>query len=256
VSNLPCPRVPRLSIGALACVAALLLASCERHDANGAAQVSNTVIPERFVPPQDVFERDARAIVGISYPPGLERYPTLAKLLVAHAQARRAALESALRKTPRPAAPFELALRFGVAADAPRMFVVTADEEFYAGGASSRPDRSVFLWLPAENRLMSPEEMIPSPAAWSRLHEDIRQLRRAESASLDTPAAGRAMQHLFVPRFNSGGRIAGLRFRTDDGDDVEVPGSALKPLVAPAYAAWFEDAPALAADSSPATAAP
>ena len=185
--------VSRSSLAAFACAATLLLSSCDRFDAPPPdATATAAPTPEPFVAPQDVFERDARAIVGISYPPGLERYPALAKLLVAHAQARRAALEAALEKTPRPAVPFELTLRFSTAADASRMFAVTADEELYTGGAASRPDRTVFLWLPAENRLLSPEEMIPNPAAWSRLHQDIRQLQRSESASIATPATERA----------------------------------------------------------------
>jgi len=247
--------VSRLSVAAFVCLAVVHLASCDRVDAPPKdATGTTTPAPEPFVAPQDVFERDAHAIVGISYPPGLERYPALAKLLVAHAQARRAALAAALETTPRPTVPFELTLRFSTVADAARMFVVTADEELYTGGAASRPDRTVFLWLPAENRLLSPEEMIPNPAAWARLHDDIRQLQRNESASLAAPAAQRAMQRVFVPRFNSSGRIAGLRFRTDAGDEVEVAGSELRSLVAPAYASWFEDAPIAAGETPAATA--
>ena len=237
------PFRPRLPVALLACATAFVLASCERHDVPTTATTARPAATGAFVAPQDVFEHDARAMVGISYPTGLDRYPALAKLLVAHVQERRAALDAALEKTPRPAVPFELTLRFSTVADAPRMFVVTGDEEFYTGGATSRPIHTVFLWLPAENRLLSPEEMIPNPASWSQLHENIRTLERGESASLVAPPAGRAMQHVFVPRFNSAGRIAGLRFRDDNGDEVEVPGDVLKPLVAPAYAAWFEGAP-------------
>jgi len=238
--------VPRITPAVLACATAFVLASCGRNDAPAAATaaVKAPAASAPFVAPTDVFERDARAIVGISYPPGLERYPALAKVLVAHAQSRRAALDAALGQTPRPAVPFELTLRFTTVADTPRMFAVTADEELYTGGAGSRPGRAVFLWLPAENRLLAPDEMVPNPAAWSRLHEEIGQLQREESASLTAPATDRAMQHVFVPRFNSGGQIAGVRFRTESGDEVEVPGDVLKPLVAPAYAAWFADAPA------------
>ncbi|MET3930689.1 hypothetical protein ABIE51_002576 [Lysobacter sp. OAE881] len=251
----PSSAASRFSIAVLACCAAFALASCGRRDAPVAtATTPDAPNAETFAAPQDVFERDARAIVGISYPTGLDRYPALAKLLVAHAAARRAALDAALERTPRPSMPFELTLRFSTAADAPRMFAVVADEELYTGGANSRPGREVFLWSPAENRLLSPEEMIPNPAAWARLHEQIRHLALEESASLSAPAAERAMQHVFVPRFNSSGRIAGLRFRTDDGGEVEVPGSELKPLVAPAYSGWFEDAPAVAAGSPVATA--
>ncbi|MDR0181557.1 hypothetical protein [Lysobacter arvi] len=245
----------RLSIAVLGCVVALALASCDREAAPATAPVAKPAQPAPFVAPQDVFERDARAIVGISYPPGLERYPALAKLLVAHAQARRAVLDGALAKAPSNAAPFELTLRFSTAADAPRMFAVVADEELYTGGATSRPSRTVFLWLPAQNRLLTPDEMIPDPAAWSRLHADIRKLQRQESASLSAPDAEGAMQRVFVPRFNSAGRIAGLRFPTDGGGEVEVAGSDLKSLVAPAYAAWFEDAP-MSADAAPAPSAP
>ena len=236
---------PHLSIAVFACATALALASCGRHDAPVANTQPGAPSPTHdvFVAPQDVFEHDARAMVGISYPTGLDRYPALAKLLVAHVQERRAALDAALEKTPRPAVPFELTLRFSTVADAPRMFVVTGDEELYTGGATSRPTHTVFLWLPADNRLLSPEEMIPNPASWSQLHENIRTLERGESASLAAPPAERAMQHVFVPRFNSAGRIAGLRFRNDNGDEIEVPGDVLKPLVAPAYAAWFEGAP-------------
>jgi len=240
---------PRLSIALLACATAFVLASCDRRDAPEAATAAPSAMPaapELVAAPKDVFEHDARAMVGISYPTGLERYPALAKVLVAHVEERRAALAAALEKTPRPAVPYELTLRFSTVADAPRMFAVTGDEEFYTGGATSRPAHTVFLWLPAENRLLSPDEMIPNPASWSRLHEDIRKLQLGESASLTAPVTERAMQHVFVPRFNSAGRIAGLRFRTDEGDEVEVPGDVLKPLVAPGYAAWFEDAPAVA----------
>jgi hypothetical protein len=247
----------RPSFVALACAATFVLASCDRVEPPTPAQSTAeapVAAPETFIAPQDVFEHDARAMVGISYPPGLDRYPALAKLLVAHAQARRAALDAALVQTPHPATPFELTLRFGTAADTPRMFAVTADEELYTGGKSSRPGRAVFLWLPAENRLLAPDEMIPNPVAWSRLHQEIEHLQREESASLAVPASERAMQHAFVPRFNSGGRIAGLRFRTDDGNEVEVPGDVLKPLVAPAYSAWFEDAPAIAGTTPVATA--
>ena len=248
--------MPCLSIATLACAGAFLLASCERHHAPAASgAVGDTPAPsERFVAPYDVFERDARAMVGITYPTGLDRYPALAKLLIAHAHARRTALEAALAQTPHPAIPFELILRFSTAADSPRLFAVTAEEELYTGGNSSKPRRDVFLWLPAQNRLLAPDEMIPDPAAWSRLHERIEHMQREESASLTAPASERGMQHVFVPRFNSAGRIAGLRFRADNGDEVEVPGDMLKPLAAPAYAAWFEGAPEVAGDTPAVTA--
>lgn len=235
----------------LACAGAFLLASCERQGPPTApATVADTpAAAAPFIAPQDVFEHDARAIVGISYPTGLDRYPALAKLLVAHAQARRAALDAALARTPHPATAFELTLRFGTAADSPRIFAVTLDEELYTGGGSSKPSREVFLWLPARNRLLAPDEMIPNSAAWAQLHAQIERMEREESASLTAPASGRAMRHVFVPRLNSAGRIAGLRFRVDDGDEVEVPGEVIKPLVAPAYAAWFEGAPAAAGDT-------
>ena len=241
----------RLRFATLACAAVFLLVSCERHGAPMApAAIANApAAAEPFVAPQDVFEHDARAIVGITYPTGLDRYPALAKLLVAHARARRAALEAALVQTPHPAIPFELTLRFSTAADSPRIFAVTTDEELYTGGSTSRSAREVFLWLPAQNRLLPPDEMIPDPAAWSRLHARIDRMQREESASLTAPASQRGMQHIFVPRLDSAGRIAGLRFRADNGDEIEVPGEALKPLVAPAYAAWFEGAPVTAGDT-------
>lgn len=244
------PRIapPQFSIPVLACVVAFALASCmDRASPSGEsiASAARAAKVQPFVAPQDVFERTAHSIVGITYPPNLERFPALAKLLVEHANARRTALAASLRGTPKPPVPYELTLRFNTVADAPRMFAVSADEELYTGGLTSRPAHTVFLWLPAENRLVSPDEMIPNPAAWARLHDYITQREREEAATLaasDT-APRRAMRHSFSPRFNSNGRIAGLRFQTDDGDDVEVPGALLKPLVAPAYADWFDDTP-------------
>ncbi len=237
---------PQFSVPLLACVLAFALASCldnaTTHDvADGASKVSKV---QPFVAPQDVFERTAHSIVGISYPPGLERFPALAELVVEHAAARRSALTAALQRKPAPPVPYELILRFTTLADAPRMFAVSADEDMFTGGLTSRAGHAIFLWLPEENRLLSPDEMIPNPAAWSTVHEYILDREREESASLTAakgPASARGLQHVFSPRFNSAGRIAGLRFQTGDGDEIEVPGAVLKPLVAPAYAAWFDD---------------
>ena len=250
----------QFSISLLACVLALGLASCmdkaATHDVADDASEASKAPP--FVAPQDVFERTGHSIVGISYPPGLERFPALSRLLTEHAAARRSALNAALQSTPAPPVPYELILRFTILADAPRMFAVAADEDMFTGGPTSRAGHAVFLWLPVENRLLSPDEMIPNPAAWSTVHEYILDREREESASLaaaNAPADARGLPHAFSPRFNSAGRIAGLRFRARNGDEIEVPGAFLKPLVAPAYATWFEDtapaAPGRAVIASP-----
>ncbi|MBU8978043.1 hypothetical protein JI752_017985 [Lysobacter sp. MMG2] len=257
-------RAPlHFSFPLLACILTAMLASCVKDGAEDKqANATASQAQPAFVAPQDVFERSAVSIVGISYPPGLERYPDLARLLVTHADARRAVLDNALKRNPQPAVPYELTLRFSTVADAPRMFAVAVDEEMYDGGMTSQPAHATFLWLPAEQRLMPPDEMIPNPAAWARLHEYIIDREREESAMLGgvaqaqapAPAPTRAMQHVFNPRFNSAGRIAGLRFRVADGDEVEVPGALLKPLVAPTYADWFDDTPPAPAVAATATA--
>ena len=93
----------RFSAVALACTVILALASCDHRDppASAAKDVGGAVAaPEPFVAPRDVFEHDARAIVGITYPPGLERYPALAKLLLAHSDAPRAPFASARATAP------------------------------------------------------------------------------------------------------------------------------------------------------------
>ncbi len=226
----------------LACLASLALSSCDKGPTPPAHQTHAAVaVPAQ---PVDVFERSNLAIVGISYPPGLARYPGLAKLLVRHADSRRAVLGRTLARMPDPAAPLELTLHFVTMADSPHIFAVCAEEELYLGGPTSLPASRTFLWLPGAQRLVSPDEIIPDPATWARIHAYVRQRRLEESAALAAePEPTRAMRHDFSPRMNSAGRIVGLRFRASDGTDVEVPASMLRPLVAPSYAAWFDDTP-------------
>lgn len=232
---------PRL-LPVVACLATLVLSSCAREPAP---------VPPRphapaadVAPPADVFERDAHKIVGISYPPNLARYPGLARRLVAHAGARRAVLAAALARHPDPSTPLELTLRFVTVADTPEIFAVSAEEELYLGGPTSRPGSTTFLWLPGAQRLLMPDEIIPDPGTWARIHDYMRKRQQEESATLSSGVEPtRGMRHDFSPRVNSAGRIVGLRFRTEDGTEVEVPASMLKPLVAPAFAAWFDDTP-------------
>lgn len=231
---------------ALAGPFAMMLASCsDRTPSPAPTHAVATLAPTQ---PADQFERDAHSMVGISYPPGLARYPALAQRLVDHARARRALIARALAQTPDPPAPLELSLHFATVADTPELYAVSAEEELYLGGSSSRPASTTFLWLPSAQRMLSPDELIPDPAAWAMIHAYVRQRRQDESAAVrvdDTPT--RSMRHDFAPRMNSAGRIAGLRFRTEDGSEVEVPAAMLKPRVSPAYAAWFEGAAAPAA---------
>lgn len=191
--------------------------------------------------PADVFERDAHSLIGISYPPGLARYPDLARRLVEHANARRAIVIRALARTPRPPVPLELTLHFAVVADTPRLYAVSAQEELYLGGTSSQPGSTTFLWLPSAQRLLSPDEVIPDPTTWAQMHVFIRKRQQEESTAPVDEVPARAMRHDFAPRINSAGRIAGLRFRTANGDEVEVPAAMLKGRIAPAYASWFDD---------------
>ncbi|HEY0505358.1 MAG TPA: hypothetical protein VGD42_17890 [Lysobacter sp.] len=231
---------PRARLALTAPLAAFALSSCERAPAPVVAAPSHALaaVPAQ---PDDLFERTAHAIVGITYPPGLARYPGLVQRLVAHANARRAALNARLARTPAPPVPLELSLRFVIVADTPRLFAVSAEEELYLGGSTSRPGSTTFLWLPSEQRLLSPDEIITDPATWAQVHDYVRA--RRQEARMDEAGPTRAMRHDFAPRVNSAGRIVGLRFRTEDGMEVEVPAAMLKPRVAAEYAAWFDDAP-------------
>src|SRR5690606_37752914 len=80
----------------------LFMAACDRQAVPVAGDADMQAAPQAQPAPapvvlEDVIERDPRYIVGISYSPVAKRYPGLAALLKAYADAARAELDTALQ---------------------------------------------------------------------------------------------------------------------------------------------------------------
>lgn len=247
--------------------------------AAGAAQapgVPAAAAPQTVVL-EDVVETDPRYIIGITWPDGVDRYPALAAELKAYADGARADVMQAVEALePGASAMYDLALEFKVVADTPEVFAVAADGGTYTGGAHGTPLIARFVWLPREERLLTPNALVPDPDAWQEISAYVReQLHAALSQRVDADelepgerarvmrSAGRMIDEgtapepdnfaQFEPVPGSGGRFAGLRFvfppyqvgpYSDGVQSVEVPAAVLLPHVAPAYRALFSDATA------------
>ena len=222
---------------------------------------------------KDVVETDPRYIIGITYPPAVNKYPALAAELKAYADAARGELMEALEGVGADAGPvmYDLALEFTVVADTPQIFAVAADGSSYTGGAHGAPLIGRFVWLPAQNRRLLAAELIPDPRAWrdvsvfvrEQLHAGLSQ--RVDADELDPVERDRVMRSAakmidqgsapdaenfseFEPVIDSAGRVIALRFvfppyqvgpYSDGVQTVEVPASVLLPHVAADYRALF-----------------
>ena len=262
------------------------LAGCRRdaptQDASAAAggaqapEVSAEAAPQPVVL-EDVVETDPRYIIGITWPDGADRYPALAAELKAYADSARAEVMQAVEALePGASAMYDLALEFKVLADTPEVFAVAADGGTYTGGAHGTPLIARFVWLPREERLLTPDALVPDPDSWREISAYVREQlhaalsQRVDADELDPGERARVMRSAgrmidegtapepdnfaqFEPVTGSGGRFAGLRFvfppyqvgpYSDGVQSVEVPAAVLLPHVAPAYRPLFSDATA------------
>jgi len=224
-------------------------------------------------PLKDVIEHDPRYVVGISYPPGLERYPGLADAVRQYGDAARAELMQAVEGlgNDKPSAPYELSLAFQQVLDTPAVVAVAADGGRYTGGAHGEPLVARFVWLPGRNELLTAQKLIPDPAGWgtvgqyvaARLHDAAQQravadklappdveavLKSADKMIGEGTAADPANFEQFVPILDGAGKIAALRFvfppyqvgpYSDGTQSADVPAEVLRPLVAPEYTGLF-----------------
>jgi hypothetical protein len=271
---------------AASCIPAL--GGCRREPdvANGQARQAPTVdsapaaalpAPVEEAPPggplQDVIEHTPSYVVGISYPPGVERYPGLAQAVAQYAQAARAELMNAVEGlgNDKPTAPYELSLAFETVVDTPSVVAVAADGSRYTGGAHGEPLVARFVWLPQQQAPLTADKLIPSPQGWTavgqyvaaRLHEAAAQ--RSEADKLPPEDAAELLKNAdkmiadgtngqasnfdqFVPVMDGAGKISALRFvfapyqvgpYSDGTQTVDVPAAVLLPLVAPTYADLF-----------------
>ncbi|TZF87695.1 DUF3298 and DUF4163 domain-containing protein [Cognatilysobacter lacus] len=274
----PLPPVHRrallLAAPALAC---LLIAAChDRADAPLPARASATRAANPATPParpKDELETTASHVIGISYPPGLERYPALATEAQRYAsQARQQLLDAAKQRPPSAQdGPYELSLEFKLDHESPEMVVLAVDGSAYTGGAHGTPLIQRWVWLPPQNRRLTVADLFPQPASWQRIAGEVRaQLRSELELRLDadnaTPAERAAATKsaapmieggtepdpgdfaVFEPVLDGGGKITALRFvfppyqmgsYADGMRTVELPAARLVQDVAPAYRPLF-----------------
>ena len=266
---------------ALLFAAVLALAACKREadvPAAGAPADTGTAVetapaPAAVAELKDVIETQDSYIVGISYPPGIDKYPGLAQAVSAYADAARAELMQAVAGfgNDKPSAPYELSLSFEKVVETPQVVAVAADGSRYTGGAHGEPLVERFVWLPAQARLLTANELVPKVEGWVVIGNYIReQLHTGVSvrADADEMPPGERQQFVrtadkmidagtepdvenysrFQPIVDAQGLITGLKFvfppyqvgpYADGTQTVDVPAAVLLPHVAPEYAGLF-----------------
>ena len=260
----------------------LLLVACREQAPVPAPPVGGPSAPpgDGTAPPADapklvdVIETDPRYVIGITYPPGIERYPGLATAIGRYADGARAEVMSAVQAAgsdAAPSSPYDLSLNFTILVDSPRIVAVAADGASYTGGAHGNPLVARFVWLPERRAMLDAQALMPGTTGWEavsryvreQLHSslsqriDAEELGAAERAEVlrtaarmidagSEPDAGDFAQ--FEPLIGPGGALRGLRFvfppyqvgpYSDGLQTVEVPAAVLLPHVAPGYRDLF-----------------
>ncbi len=274
----------RMAWTALAVAAALALAGCKREEpaavpapAAAPAQSEASAAPEpaQTTPPElkDIVEHSPSYVVGITFPPSINRYPGLAEAANHYAQSARSELMEAVDGlgNDRPRAPYELSLQFEMLLERPDLVALSADGSRYTGGAHGEPLVARWVWLPQQQRMLTAETLIPDASHWKQVAGYVAaQLRQAVQTRVDAeqvppedqdeqvrsaskmiaegtePQPGNFSQ--FQPLVDAAGKITALRFvfppyqvgpYADGTQTVDVPASVLRELVAPEYAPLF-----------------
>jgi hypothetical protein len=222
---------------------------------------------------KDVIETTDGYIIGISYPPVVNKYPGLAREIAAYTDAARSELMEAVAGfgNDKPTAPYELSLAFEQILDSPQLVAVAADGSRYTGGAHGEPLVARFVWLPAQNKLLTAKELVPRVEGWAAIGGFIReQLHTSVSVRADADemppqerlefvrSADKMIDEgtepdvdnfdAFQPIVDAQGKITALRFvfppyqvgpYADGTQTVDVPASVLLPHLAPEYAGLF-----------------
>lgn len=243
--------------------------------ASQAASRDTAAAPTQEPAPQlaDVIEHSPKALIGISYAPGLDRYPGLARELLAYASQARGDLQEALDGlgNDTPSMPYELSLAFETLLETQDLVVVRAEGSRYTGGAHGQPLVARFVWLPGSGQMLTAQRLVPAASGWetisgyvvdqlrervatrlsaedmepSQLQESLRSATRmiAEGAG---PEAENFSQ--FEPVTDAAGHITALRFvfppyqvgpYADGTQTADVPAAVLLPVVASEYAGLF-----------------
>ncbi|WP_368563968.1 DUF4163 domain-containing protein [Pseudoxanthomonas sp. UTMC 1351] len=262
----------------------LVLAGCKREEATPAAttaqpksaepvQVPTVADPAVPVELKDVIETNDRYAIGISYPPNINQYPGLAKVLGDYSSAARAELMEAVEAfgNDKPSAPYELSLSFEQVVETPQLVAVAADGSRYTGGAHGQPLIARFVWLPQQNQLLTAAQLVPQPQNWKPISDYVRlqlltaaearaaaddldpadrvELMKTSTRMIDEGTQANAENFSeFVPVLNAEGKIAALRFvfppyqvgpYADGTQTVDVPAEVLRPHIAPEFAGLF-----------------
>ena len=260
---------------------ALALGACKREADTPAAPAQPDTVPAgtpatgTAAAPElkDVIETNDAYVVGISYPPTLNKYPGLAQAVAAYSDAARAELMQAVAGfgNDKPSAPYELSLSFEQVAETPELVAVAADGSRYTGGAHGEPLVARFVWLPLQNKLLTANELVPKAEGWAVIGAYIReQLHTSVSVRADADELPPEERLQFVrsadkmidegteldvdnfsqfqPIVGADGKITALRFvfppyqvgpYADGTQTVDVPAMILLPHVAPEYAGLF-----------------
>lgn len=274
-----------LRTGALAlAVGLVLLAGCKREADTTVAPATDatTAQPDTTAPQaaveaplelRDVIENTPQAVVGISYPQDVNRFPGLAKALSDYATAARAELQQAVDGlgNDKPTMPYELSLSFEKVLETPQLVVISADGSRYTGGAHGEPLVARFVWLPETQSMLTADKLIADTKGWGVVSDYIadqlkervatrlssedmdpgqlqESLRSASRMIADGTGASAENFSQFQPMTDPNGLITAVRFvfppyqvgpYSDGTQTVDVPAAVLAPHVAPAYAALF-----------------
>lgn len=274
-----------LRTGALAlAVGLVLLAGCKREADPAVAPATDTTTaqPDTTAPQaaveaplelRDVIENTPQAVVGISYPQDVNRFPGLAKALSDYATAARAELQQAVDGlgNDKPTMPYELSLSFEKVLETPQLVVISADGSRYTGGAHGEPLVARFVWLPETQTMLTADKLIADTKGWGVVSDYIadqlkervatrlssedmdpgqlqESLRSASRMIADGTGASAENFSQFQPMTDPNGLITAVRFvfppyqvgpYSDGTQTVDVPTAVLAPHVAPAYAGLF-----------------
>jgi hypothetical protein len=274
-----------LRTGALAlAVGLVLLAGCKREADPAVAPATDTTTaqPDATAPQaaveaplelRDVIENTPQAVVGISYPQDVNRFPGLAKALSDYATAARAELQQAVDGlgNDKPTMPYELSLSFEKVLETPQLVVISADGSRYTGGAHGEPLVARFVWLPETQTMLTADKLMADTKGWGVVSDYIadqlkervatrlssedmdpgqlqESLRSASRMIADGTGASAENFSQFQPMTDPNGLITAVRFvfppyqvgpYSDGTQTVDVPAAVLAPHVAPAYAGLF-----------------
>ncbi len=225
-------------------------------------------------PLKDVIERTPQYLVGIAYPEVANAHPRLADALRGYAAKARADLDEAVKLAGEGGhlhGPYDLSLNFTELLNRPEVVAIAAEGSLYTGGAHGIPLIARFNYLPQEDRLLAPQDLIPDREGWEAISAHVRsqlreqvlarlaedQLSDAERAEVirttggmidegTGPDAGNFAQ--FEPIPAADGRWFGLRFvfppyqvgpYSDGTQAVDVPVGVFRAHLAPKYRAMF-----------------